>query len=96
MNDVSQGIFSLIHSSDLNDKLSGIAVIGKIQPIIPARLCNCLCMSDNLVDVDGEENAAKITRFAFYLRDVLPCNDANVMTMAAKALGTWKRNNFEE
>jgi FKBP12-rapamycin complex-associated protein len=40
-----------------------------------------------LVDFDGEENATKITRFANYLRIVLPGSDPQVMALSAKALG---------
>eukprot|EP00004_Rigifila_ramosa_P027283 TRINITY_DN882_c0_g1_i1.p1 TRINITY_DN882_c0_g1~~TRINITY_DN882_c0_g1_i1.p1 ORF type:complete len:2377 (-),score=590.06 TRINITY_DN882_c0_g1_i1:39-6899(-) len=42
---------------------------------------------DHLIDVDTEENANKITRFANYLRIVLPNNDPATMVMASKALG---------
>lgn len=39
------------------------------------------------MDFDGEENTTKITRFANYLHNVLPGNDTQVMSLAAKALG---------
>ncbi|KAK9433284.1 armadillo-type protein, partial [Lipomyces doorenjongii] len=43
---------------------------------------------DKLIDFDGtEENATKITRFANYLRIVIPSNDVDAMRVAAKALG---------
>ncbi|KAK9241824.1 armadillo-type protein [Lipomyces tetrasporus] len=43
---------------------------------------------DKLIDFDGtEENATKITRFANYLRIVIPSNDVDAMRIAAKALG---------
>ncbi|KAJ3215347.1 phosphatidylinositol kinase- protein kinase tor1 [Dinochytrium kinnereticum] len=42
---------------------------------------------DNLIDFDGEENTTKITRFANYLRIVLPGNDPQISILAAKALG---------
>lgn len=42
---------------------------------------------DHLIDFDGDENANKVTRFAHYLRRVLPGNDAQVMVLASKALG---------
>ncbi|BFZ53909.1 phosphatidylinositol kinase-related protein kinase tor1 [Savitreella phatthalungensis] len=42
---------------------------------------------DKLIDIDGEEGNTKITRFANYLRIVLPGNDVQAMSMAAKALG---------
>ncbi|KAK9453987.1 armadillo-type protein [Dipodascopsis uninucleata] len=43
---------------------------------------------DRLIDFDGsEENATKITRFANYLRAVIPSNDVDAMRLAAKALG---------
>ena len=40
-----------------------------------------------LVDFDGEENATKITRFANYLRSVLPGTDAQLCLLASRALG---------
>ncbi|ORY05502.1 FAT-domain-containing protein [Neocallimastix californiae] len=42
---------------------------------------------DSLIDFDGEENTTKITRFANYLRFVLPGNDLQTMVLASKALG---------
>ncbi|KTW30812.1 hypothetical protein T552_00524 [Pneumocystis carinii B80] len=42
---------------------------------------------DKLIDYDGEENTVKITRFANYLRIVLPGNDTQIMILASKALG---------
>ncbi|KAK9379012.1 armadillo-type protein [Kockiozyma suomiensis] len=43
---------------------------------------------DRLIDFDGtEENATKISRFANYLRIVIPSNDVEAMRVAAKALG---------
>ena len=38
--------------------------------------------------MDEEENTTKITRFANYLRNVLPGTDTQVMVLASKALGT--------
>ncbi|KAJ3106200.1 phosphatidylinositol kinase- protein kinase tor1 [Phlyctochytrium planicorne] len=42
---------------------------------------------DYLIDFDGEENTTKITRFANYLRIVLPGTDPQISVMAARALG---------
>ncbi|KAK9371519.1 uncharacterized protein V1513DRAFT_434579 [Lipomyces chichibuensis] len=43
---------------------------------------------DKLIDFDGtEENATNITRFANYLRKVIPSNDVDAMRVATKALG---------
>ncbi|GAO47492.1 hypothetical protein G7K_1698-t1 [Saitoella complicata NRRL Y-17804] len=42
---------------------------------------------DRLIDYEGEENTTKITRFANYLRIVLPGNDTQAMILASKALG---------
>ncbi|KAK9480797.1 armadillo-type protein [Lipomyces japonicus] len=43
---------------------------------------------DKLIDFDGtEENATKISRFANYLRIIIPSNDVEAMRLAAKALG---------
>lgn len=39
-----------------------------------------------LIDLNAEENT-KLTRFANYLRLVLPTNDVSTMIAAAKALG---------
>ena len=40
-----------------------------------------------MIDFDGEENTTKITRFANYLRIVLPGNDSQIPILASKALG---------
>lgn len=42
---------------------------------------------DELIDIDGEDNTTKITRFANYLRMVLPGVDPQVSVLAARALG---------
>ena len=42
---------------------------------------------DALVDVECEESPTFITRFANYLRLILPCNNVATMIMAAKVLG---------
>ncbi|KAI8593944.1 armadillo-type protein [Geranomyces variabilis] len=42
---------------------------------------------DKLVDFEGEENTTKTTRFANYLRIVLPGSDPQITILAAKALG---------
>ncbi|TPX35002.1 hypothetical protein SmJEL517_g02512 [Synchytrium microbalum] len=42
---------------------------------------------DKLIDFDGEDNTTKITRFANYLRLVLPGTDPQIAVLAAKALG---------
>ena len=43
---------------------------------------------DNLIDLDsGEENTTKVTRFANYLRMLLPGSDPQISVLAAKSLG---------
>ncbi|KAI8620292.1 armadillo-type protein [Chytriomyces sp. MP71] len=42
---------------------------------------------DSLIDFQGEENTTKITRFANYLRIVLPGSDPQISILASKALG---------
>lgn len=44
-------------------------------------------MLDKLLDWDGEEDPTKLTRFANYLRSVLPSNDPLITEAASKALG---------
>jgi FKBP12-rapamycin complex-associated protein len=46
-----------------------------------------VCDTDKLIDFDGEENTSKITRFANYLRIVLPGSDPSISISASKALG---------
>ena len=46
---------------------------------------------DKLIDLDGEESATKITRFANYLRIILPGSDPQIMQLASKALGKLAR-----
>ena len=45
---------------------------------------------DKLIDFDGEDNTTKITRFANYLRIVLPGSDPQISVLASKALGNIK------
>ena len=40
----------------------------------------------SLIGVDGG-NATRTSRFANYLRNMLPCNDVGVMVMRARAVG---------
>nr|KAJ3421474.1 1-phosphatidylinositol-3-phosphate 5-kinase [Polyrhizophydium stewartii] len=43
---------------------------------------------DRLIDLEsGEENTSKVTRFANYLRNVLPGTDPQITVLAVKALG---------
>ncbi|KAI9091315.1 armadillo-type protein [Phlyctochytrium arcticum] len=42
---------------------------------------------DKLIEFDGEENTTKVTRFANYLRIVLPGTDPQITVLATKALG---------
>lgn len=42
---------------------------------------------DGLIDVECEESSTFITRFANYLRLLLPCNDVATMIRAANVLG---------
>jgi FKBP12-rapamycin complex-associated protein len=83
-NDINKRIFELIHSSDVNDKLGGICAIGKFA----GRFANIL---DCLIDLDSEENT-KVTRFANYLRSVIPGIEPQISVMAANALGDFNFN----
>eukprot|EP00158_Paraphelidium_tribonemae_P009901 Partr_v1_DN28994_c0_g1_i3_m24719 putative Phosphatidylinositol 3-kinase len=56
------------------------------SPDISDKLGGILAI-DRLVDFEGEENATKITRFANYLRSVLPGSEVIVASLAARALG---------
>ncbi|KAK9470032.1 armadillo-type protein [Dipodascopsis tothii] len=69
--DVNRRINELVHSTDTYDKLGGIAAI------------DCLIDPENNEDNSG----TKISRFANYLRNVIPSNDIEAMRSAAKALG---------
>lgn len=42
---------------------------------------------DSLIDMESEDNSARLYRFYQYLKPNLPCNDAIVMIAASKALG---------
>ena len=47
----------------------------------------CLCVAVSLIGVDVGNMSTRISRFANHLRNLLPCSDATVMEMAAKAVG---------
>eukprot|EP01132_Coremiostelium_polycephalum_P002833 gene2833-3519_t len=53
---------------------------------VPEKIGGILAI-DELIDVDYDENATKITRLATYLRTGLTSNDFTVMYMASKSLG---------
>ena len=42
---------------------------------------------DQLIDVECEDKATLLTRFANFLRQIFPTNDTIIMEKAAKALG---------
>lgn len=42
---------------------------------------------ESLIDLESEDNSARLYRFYQYLKPNLPCNDVTVMVAAAKALG---------
>ncbi|CAO1620602.1 unnamed protein product [Sympodiomycopsis kandeliae] len=42
---------------------------------------------ESLIDLESEDNSARLYRFYQYLKPNLPCNDAQVMIAASKALG---------
>ncbi|KAJ3072072.1 phosphatidylinositol kinase- protein kinase tor1 [Podochytrium sp. JEL0797] len=46
-----------------------------------------IAVIDSLIDFQGEDNTIKTTRFANYLRIVLPGSDPQISNLAAKALG---------
>ncbi|KAJ3030013.1 UNVERIFIED_CONTAM: phosphatidylinositol kinase- protein kinase tor1, partial [Siphonaria sp. JEL0065] len=63
----------------------------RIFELIHSQDINCkmagILIIDSLIDFQGEENTIKITRFANYLRIVLPGSDPQISILAAKALG---------
>ncbi|EAL66546.1 protein kinase, Atypical group [Dictyostelium discoideum AX4] len=59
--------------------------------VIPEKIGGIMAI-DELIDVDYDENATKITRLANYLRIGLGFNDFTVMLMASKALGRLARS----
>ncbi|XP_052743299.1 serine/threonine-protein kinase Tor [Bicyclus anynana] len=40
-----------------------------------------------LISSDSEANKTRITRYAHYLRNIFPCNDMNILELAAKTVG---------
>jgi len=101
INDVNKRIFDLVSSSDVSEKLGGIMAIGtggvrraagtRIAAVLTALVLITSAVGgrcpDELIDIDGEDNTTKITRFANYLRMVLPGVDPQVSVLAARALG---------
>lgn len=78
-NSTNKIIFDLIQSTDLYDKLAGITAIGTQFDIA--------LIPDSLISCAGEELSTKVTRFANYLRAVLPGTDPLISITASKALG---------
>lgn len=54
--------------------------------------CGC---TEFLIDLESEDNSARLYRFYQYLKPNLPCNDAQVMIAASKALGKSTRSKKE-
>ncbi|XP_056399106.1 serine/threonine-protein kinase mTOR isoform X3 [Hyla sarda] len=71
-------IFEFVSSSDVSERKGGILAIvfQHIFPLLPV----------SLIGVEGG-NATRISRFANYLRNLLPSSDPAVMEMASKAMG---------
>ncbi len=91
MNDVNRRIFELIHSTENSDKMGGLLAIGKLYLQL-YRVVNIYRYTnkyiDKLIDCEiGEEDPTQLTRFANYLRIVLPGNEPHITELAAKALG---------
>ena len=88
MNDTNRRIFELIHSNENAERLGGILAIGALHRDEFCCLTPIFMVADRLLDFEGEESATKITRFANYLRNVLPGGDPAVTLAAARTLGT--------
>lgn len=95
-NDLNRRIFELTHSPQGHEKLGGIVAIGKssfshLNNISFSRFTPCYPLrfpfTENLIDLESEDNSARLYRFYQYLKPNLPCNDALVMVAASKALG---------
>ncbi|ORY53000.1 ARM repeat-containing protein [Rhizoclosmatium globosum] len=78
---VNKRIFELIHSQNSSYKMAGIVIIATFRKLTASS------RTDSLIDFQGEDNTAKVTRFANYLRIVLPGSNPQVSDLAAKALG---------
>ncbi|KAI8848058.1 FAT domain-containing protein [Chytridium lagenaria] len=76
MSDVHRRIYELVNG-DVNDKLGALACIE----------CGVDVGVDQLVDVEGEETEARITRFANYLRVLIGSADGKVCGEGARVLG---------
>lgn len=97
--DINKRIFELIHGNDTSDKLGGIEAINSLLDLNNTNTDAVGDMSDgssslpsNGIATTGnaasiEENTNKITRFANYLRILIPSSDLEVMRNATKALG---------
>jgi FKBP12-rapamycin complex-associated protein len=63
------------------------AILGLINSVNTSEKLAGIAAIDELLDLESEENANKIARFADLLRLCLPHTDGDVMEKAAKALG---------
>lgn len=92
--ELNHHIFELVSSSDVNEKKGGILAIGKSESEeYPCAAsfgfighCVIAFFPVSLIGVEGG-NATRISRFANYLRNLLPSSDSVVMEMASKAMG---------
>lgn len=94
--ELNHHIFELVSSSDVNEKKGGILAIGNFKIYTEhliylkwtsgSDLISTLVFLVSLIGVEGG-NATRISRFANYLRNLLPSSDPVVMEMASKAMG---------
>ncbi|ODV94288.1 hypothetical protein PACTADRAFT_4233 [Pachysolen tannophilus NRRL Y-2460] len=82
-NDINKRIFELINSNLSNDKMGGIAAINALLELNNDD--EFISQTNNASSL--EENTNKITRFANYLRVLIPSTDLEVMKYAAVTLG---------
>ncbi|KAL7753608.1 phosphatidylinositol kinase- protein kinase tor1 [Sorochytrium milnesiophthora] len=78
--DVNKLVFELILGADNNEKMGGILAIGMSSLV-------CVRSVERLIEVDGEENTTKLTRYGNYLHMVLVGGEPQVMILAARVLG---------
>ncbi|KAJ3101832.1 phosphatidylinositol kinase- protein kinase tor1, partial [Physocladia obscura] len=80
--EISNESFSKFMQHDVNKRIFALIHSPEVQHKLAG-----IVVIDSLIDFQGEDNTAKTTRFANYLRIVLPGNDPQISIFAAKALG---------
>ncbi|CDK26792.1 unnamed protein product [Kuraishia capsulata CBS 1993] len=83
--DINKRVFELIHSPNATEQMGGVEAINALLDLITNPVSGISISQNSAASL--EENTSTITRYANYLRRLIPSNDLEVMKSATKTLG---------